>query len=65
MLQTVVDINELYETVSRQYAIDLFFSAKYQELTAIFENSQFQNQAYETLTTVDPSHMSEYQRLTR
>ena len=53
VLQTVVDINELYETVSRQYAIDLFFSAKYQELTAIFENSQFQNQAYETLTTVD------------
>ena len=53
----------LDQDLSRQYTIDLFFSTKYQELTAIFEESQLSAQAYGILTEVDPSHLTQYNSL--
>jgi len=49
--------------LSRQYTIDLFFSTKFQELTAIFEQSQLSAQAYGILIEVDPSHLTQYNSL--
>jgi len=65
VLSALEAINTLYLDVSRQYAIDLFFSAKYQELAAIFEDSQQGMRAYELLTELDPAHLNEYNRLTQ
>jgi hypothetical protein len=60
MLQT---LRELQQNVSRSYAIDAFFTAKYAELTAVFAGSNLSNQAYQLLSQVDPSHMSKYNEL--
>ncbi len=49
--------------LSRQYTIDLFFSTKFQELAAIFEQSQLSAQAYGILIEVDPSHLTQYNSL--
>lgn len=63
--QSVMDVlealNALYDDVSRQYALDLFFATKYDELAAIFEGSPMSSQAYATLTRLDPAHG--YERL--
>jgi hypothetical protein len=65
--QTVLDVVEqlrgLEQEVSRAYTIDLFFSTKYQELTAIFEDSSVSDRAYNLLSQADPSHSSTYNRL--
>lgn len=67
--QRVYDVVEtlrgLVRNVARSYSTDLFFSAKYAELTAIFKDSKVQNQAYAVLTEVDPAHMTEYNKLTQ
>ncbi|MEM1128635.1 MAG: DUF4835 family protein [Bacteroidota bacterium] len=63
VLAMLQDLRELYDTVSRQYVIDLFFIAKYQELPGIFQDSDLRNEAYEILTAVDAAHLSEYNRL--
>ena len=60
---TVESLQELSRTLSRSYPLDLFFSTKYQELTAIFSDSEIGDQAYNVLTQVDPSHSSEYNKL--
>ncbi len=65
VLQVLVELQALREELARTYAGDLFFSAKYPELAAIFENSNQRSQAYAVLSEVDPSHLSEYNRLTR
>ncbi|MFQ5572034.1 MAG: DUF4835 family protein, partial [Rhodothermales bacterium] len=56
-------LQNLYEEVSRQYVIDIFFSTKYQELSAVFEQSSLSSQAYALLTQVDPSHLTQYNSL--
>ncbi len=53
----------LDQDLSRQYTIDLFFSTKFQELTAIFQQSPLSVQAYGILTEVDPSHLTQYNSL--
>jgi hypothetical protein len=65
--QNIIGVLESLETlnqnVSRSYALDLFFAAKFQELAAIFVNSPVSNRAYNLLTQIDPSHSSEYNQL--
>lgn len=63
ILDTVESIRELYETINRQFAIDLFFTAKYQELTGVFSDSPLTNEAFNVLTAVDASHSTEYNKL--
>lgn len=53
----------LNEEVSRQFVFDLFFSAKYQELTALFKDAPQRSQAYAVLSQLDPAHMTEYNQL--
>lgn len=64
VLDMLGDLEELYENLSRQYSLDLFFDTKYQELSALFEASTVRNEAYEVLSQVDAAHLSEYNKLT-
>ena len=65
--QAVLDVlqtmQELYDNLSRRYVTDLFFSTKYQELTAIFDQSPVSSQAYALLSQVDPAHLTTYNEL--
>ncbi len=54
---------ELSRDVSRQYAIDLFFNTKSRELTALFLDSPMDGEAYNVLSSVDPSNLSDYSPL--
>lgn len=63
VLGALESVQEVNRNVSRSYALDLFFSAKYEELTAIFLGGDRQDEAYSLLTDVDPSHTSEYDAL--
>lgn len=63
VLGVLESLEELNSRVSRSYAIDVFFSAKYQELAALFEGGPLSSQAYGILSQLDPSHTSEYDRL--
>ena len=60
---TLEELQQLYEQEGRSYALDLFFNAKYTELTAVFRQSRLSNQAYALLSLLDSSHMSEYNKL--
>lgn len=63
----MMDVIEIIETLSadaqRAYYLDQFFTAKYKEITAVFERSSLAGQAYDTLSRIDPSHLSEYSRM--
>jgi len=65
--QTVLDalagIEELTDQTTRDYIMDLFFAAKNQELTSIFEESSLQNQAYTILSDIDPANLATYDKL--
>lgn len=63
VLDVLATMRTLYQDLSRQYTLDLFFSTKFQELTAIFQQSQLSAQAYGLLTEVDPSHLTSYNSL--
>lgn len=63
VLEVVETLQELSRSVSASYPLDLFFSTKYQELTAIFSDGDLENRAYNLLTQIDPSHSSEYNKL--
>ena len=63
VLEVLQSLEVLFDDVARQYALDLFFSAKYTELASIFEQSPRGAEAYDLLTQLDPSHTSDYQRL--
>lgn len=63
ILDVLVSLDELYEEVARQYATDLFFSAKYTELPSVFQEWQRSAEAYDYLRRLDPSHTSTYQEL--
>lgn len=56
-------LQELYDQQGRKYAMDLFFNAKYTELTAVFLGSRISNQAFGLLTMLDSAHMTEYNKL--
>ena len=63
VLESVRSLQSLAENVSRSYTLDLFFSAKYQELTAMFRETTSRSRVYNLLTEVDPSHSSTYSEL--
>lgn len=63
VLSVLEDLQEVNQRVSRSYALDLFFSAKFEEITALLEEGEVSNQAYSVLTSIDPSHSSEYEAL--
>ncbi len=63
VLKVVENLQTLSQNVSSSYPLDLFFSAKYQEITAIFSEGDLSNQAYNLLTQIDPSHSTEYNEL--
>ncbi len=63
ILETLRTIERLNQELSRSYVMDLFFAAKYQELAAVFAASRFQQEAFALLSNLDPSHLSEYNKL--
>ena len=63
VLNVLTILQTLDQDLQRQYTIDLFFSTKFQELTAIFQQSSLSGQAYNILTQVDPSHLTTYNEL--
>ena len=63
VFDVVETLQTLNQNLTNSYPLDLFFSTKYQELTALFADGERQSQAYNLLTQVDPSHSSEYNRL--
>lgn len=63
ILEAVRTMQDVSEDVSRAYTIDLFFSAKYQEIAAVFTDAPSSTQAYDILSSVDPAHSSTYQKL--
>lgn len=63
VLDALGQVRTVYEALSRQYLIDLFFDTKYQELNAIFEGSNLRADAYELLSQVDPAHLTQYNAL--
>jgi hypothetical protein len=60
VLGVLDELKSLNDEVSRAYVTDIFFSAKFKELAALFEDSQQRAQAYDLLTELDPSHLSDY-----
>lgn len=57
-------LNELYQQFGRRrFATDVFWGAKYQELTALFRDAPQRNQAYALLSEMDPAHVSTYDDL--
>lgn len=60
VLEVIESLQEFDQNISNSYPLDLFFTTKYQELTALFSNSTVESQAYNLLTQVDPAHSSEY-----
>ena len=63
VLGVLATMQELYNDLARQYVFDVFFSTKYKELAAIFEESGVSSQAYALLVEVDPSHLTTYGEL--
>jgi len=63
VLDVIGAMQVLYDELSRQYTLDLFFTSKYQELTAIFKDSPLGTQAYALLREVDASHSATYDTL--
>lgn len=63
VMDVVESLRDLNQNLSNSYPLDLFFSTKYQELTAVFSDGDLQNRAYNLLTQVDPSHSTEYNKL--
>lgn len=62
---TLEGLQQLYEQEGRSYALDLFFNAKYTELTAVFRQSRMSNQALGLLGLIDSAHLSEYSKITQ
>lgn len=57
-------LNELFlQFNARRYSSDVFFTAKYQEIAALFMDAPQKNEAYALLSEMDPAHLSEYDRL--
>ncbi|MEM1117385.1 MAG: DUF4835 family protein [Bacteroidota bacterium] len=58
------ELHELYLQFNRRrYATDLFYAAKYQELTQLLEESPLRNEAYALLSEMDAAHIGTYDAL--
>jgi hypothetical protein len=53
-------LKTIFEDGSRAYVFDQFFSTKYLELAAVFQESPLSGQAFTLLTQIDPAHLSHY-----
>ena len=63
-LAVLQSLNELYQQFGRRrFATDVFWDAKYQELTALFRDAPQRNNAYALLSEMDPKHISTYDAL--
>ncbi|MFB6229704.1 MAG: DUF4835 family protein [Salinibacter sp.] len=62
-LDVLKSLRSLNQKLSGSYALDLFFSTKYEELTALFAKSDLSSRAHSLLVQIDPSHSSEYGKL--
>lgn len=56
-------LRSLNRQLSRSYALDLFFSTKYEELAALFSGSDVAGRAHNVLVEIDPSHSTAYNKL--
>lgn len=63
-MEVLRSLQTLNDRLSQSYALNIFFATKNQELTAIFQGSDVQSQAQGLLVQMDPSHSSQYNRLT-
>ena len=60
-LAVLQSLNDLYAQFNRRrYATDVFYGAKYQELTDLFRESPVRNQAYALLAEMDAAHLGTY-----
>lgn len=63
VLEALKGLDELFDAVSRQYVLDIFFTTKADEIAAIFEESPFSSEAFELLSRIDPANLSKYEKL--
>ena len=63
VLDALKSLDELYDSVSRQYVLDIFFTTKADEIAAIFEESPLSSEAFNLLSRVDPANLSKYEKL--
>jgi len=63
LLSVLEMVRAFNDAVTRSYPLGLFFSTKYQELTAAFEGSDRGRRAYNLLSQMDPAHSSAYNQL--
>ncbi len=65
MLNALKQIQENRKLVTEIYPFDLFFNAKYRELTSVFMDAtpELKLEAYTLLTEIDPSHITKYDEL--
>lgn len=62
-LDALQGLKDLYDEISREYVLDIFFTAKAEELAAIFEGSPLSSEAYDLLSQIDPANLSKYDKL--
>ena len=63
-MEVLTALHDLYTLYNRRrYATDVFFGAKYQEITDLFRDAPQRNQAYALLSEMDPAHLSTYDAL--
>ncbi len=61
ILQSLHELHELFNR--RRYATDVFYGAKYQELTTLLLDAPQRNQAYALLAEMDAAHLGTYDQL--
>lgn len=64
-LEALQKIQEAQRNTSNNLLFDIFFNAKYREIVSIFEDAEpeIRLEAYNLLSNIDQSHLSEYQKL--
>ena len=62
-LEALQGLKDLYDDISREYVLDIFFATKAEELAAIFEDSPLSSDAYDLLSQIDPANLSKYDKL--
>jgi hypothetical protein len=63
-MEVLTALNTLYEEFNaRRFATDVFFSAKYEELTDLLSDAPRRNEAYELLAEMDAPHLQTYDRI--
>jgi hypothetical protein len=65
VLQALQKIQEAKRNTSSNLLFDIFFNAKYREIVSIFEDAdaQVRLEAYNLLSQIDQSHLTEYRKL--